>query len=1065
MSCDRTRFGEHLMSITPAAGGRPRHVRSGRTTVSIVLVASISTLILFASPAKVSAQWKRDWKVQCTWQDQLVFETLTKKLLTYFTDEDAEVLVDWIVAQNCDDSEPGIAWLMRRELRASSYWLEGLDFEPPIIQTYAEDNRKYLAWLSYLKFLSEDDTKAVAIHPNALYFPNGEIYLHPKSVLEEWTAEAHELFHGVQNGSAPGAYQGTNSRRGWDQWVWEGTARGENVIWAVKTGRRWSIEGRYWDSPIYYSDRLNNSEYATALFWLEAGRQLRSRDYIEYLVDVFDEISGQGSGSSDWGSIKALDDTLTDLLKERKLLDPNEHGLQRVFPEFVRYWLWDPNLAERQFLDLDTVELGLPSPNGGGPEHVERRRHNVYTLAANAYDLEVTVPPGRMGGLRVELIPDRTAVAGPGPLHLIVDGRRYNRLRPDGKRNIFATTISGSDEVKSFYVRVANAAGPINLNTETYTLDLNLVSNHAEAKVGGSEAVLVDEGVLFSYVNIARDPADIARSMQTPLLDRYADHGGIPEDTEEGKAARQQIADIAAQELGAPPRPPGAEEGRSSVTDGAECIAVITIFDDESRSVAKMMWQGANPFIGGTHKIKGSFATDVHDWAYPTYKSLGQELTMLEDPEAMSQYMEELRDMMVPGFADALRQAGEDAAAAQVQGVLGGFFKKLPFRKSKEGKNPAVKRGQKDFGRLYEDTGDGILEIERGPEDRIIGHFQYTAAEPKGDRTVTVQGEFVAVPGPLSTDNLWNGCENLLLYPEDNGKPEVEPPIYPPGIDDEDECEDEKSWRECFCEEYPFTPVICIPVFPWPEPTPTPTPDQTVTTTPTVTPSRTVTPTGPTPTVTVTPTGPTPTVTVTPTGPTPTVTVTPTPDDPSPGSGTIGEPGDPGGPGDPGEPGEPDPPTTGDGDKLRKNLILDFLEVGQADLRSVPQAVDGSGSAALVSVSAKRFKLDMVLSDSEIASCDLSQSVRMGLKNMAQGRELKGSIELNATAGSLDLRLRFGQGVIGVEAGVGEVVLSPISPTMVRGNVTGGNLVLDLDQGEFTCEGVMDFSFTLTGDP
>ncbi|HSL16396.1 MAG TPA: hypothetical protein VLB51_00655, partial [Methylomirabilota bacterium] len=349
--------------------------------MSLLLVAFLAAVLFLAAPADVAAQWKPDWKVQCAWQDRLIFETLVSELLKHFTVEEAGVLVEWIVNQNCDDSKPGIAWLTRRELRASSYWLEGLGFEDPIVQVYPDDDRKYLAWLSYLKFLAVDDTGAVAIHPNALYFASGEIYFHPTSVLEEWTAEAHELFHGVQNGSAPGVYQGQDSRRGWDQWLWEGTARGENVIWAIKTGRGWWIEGRYWDAPIYYWDRLNNSEYGTALFWLEAGRQLRSRDYIEYLIRVFEEIDAQGAGSPDFGSIFALDDALTDLLGQRNLLDPNEHGLQRVFPEFVRFRLSDPAQAKRQFLDLDLVELALPSPVGGGPKHFVPRRHDIYPLA------------------------------------------------------------------------------------------------------------------------------------------------------------------------------------------------------------------------------------------------------------------------------------------------------------------------------------------------------------------------------------------------------------------------------------------------------------------------------------------------------------------------------------------------------------------------------------------------------------------------------------------------------------------------------------------------------------
>jgi len=150
---------------------------------------------------------------------------------------------------------------------------------------------------------------------------------------------------------------------------------------------------------------------------------------------------------------------------------------------------------------------------------------------------------------------------------------------------------------------------------------------------------------------------------------------------------------------------------------------------------------------------------------------------------------------------------------------------------------------------------------------------------------------------------------------------------------------------------------------------------------------------------------------------------------------------------------------------LRKNLILDFLEEKPGNLRSAPQSVDGSGSVSQVAVSARKFKLRLNLSEAEIAVCPFNASIKLGLQRMARGQELKGKLELDATTGALDLRLRFGQGVIGVVAGAGEVTLTTINPNMVRGDVTTGDLVLDLDQGNFRCDDIMDFSFTVTGDP
>jgi hypothetical protein len=1049
---------------------RQRHSAVKRRANATFLVVLVSTVLFVGAPSEVAAQWKQDWKVQCTWMDQLMLEKLLAELATYVTEvPEAGEIVEWLAVHNCDDSEKGIAWFVRRELRASSYWLNGLGFEPPIMNVYPDDDRKYLAWLSVLKFLKVEDDGSVGIEPNGYYYDNGDLYIHPSMIFAGRPVEAHELYHGVQNGTAPLPFQTKGDHFWWDQWIWEGSARAEDQVWSAKTGRQQGIEYRHWDNPIYYFDKEKNSKYATARFWADVGRQLRGRDYIDVMTEVFEEISSQGPpASNSWESIKSVDEALTRLLQDRGQLEPDFHGLQQMFPEFVRFRLWDVEIVDWQFDDPQLVDLTLPNPDNGEPTHFVSKQHDLHSLAVDAYEVEVEVPPGRMGGLRIELAPDQTVKNVPGPLHLIVDRRRYNRALPDGRRNIFSTTISGSDQMTPYFVRVANAAGPVNLNQETYTLNFNLTSSHAEATVGGAESVLVNDGVLFSYININRDPNEIARSMQTGLIDRFADHAGVSEETEAGKISREQIAGVAALELGTPPPPLGEGGGRKSITDGASCLATITIYDDETRSVVKMLWRGSEPFIGGIHDIKGSFSTDIHDSIYPTLKSMGQELTMLEDPEALSRYMEEIQGLAVPGLADAARQAGDEAAAAQVEGVLGGLFNSLPFTPSREGKLPAQKKGQDDFGRSYSEGGQGSLEIEPGPADRIVGHYQFTAVDPKQDQAVNVTGDFVAVPGPLSTDNLWNGCEDLLIYPEDNGMPGIEPPVYPPGLDDEDECEDEDetSWRECFCEKYPLTPIICIPIFPWPEGTPTPTPTGP-------TPTVTRTPTGPAPTPTRTPTGPTPTPTPTPTGPTPTPTprstgtpiATPTPKGDEPGSGTPGEPGKPGdSPGGPGDPGDT-PPSEGESNELKRNLILDFLEEKPGNLRSAPQPVNGSASIVQVAVTAKTFNLSLVLSDAEMAPCGFNASVRMGIRMMASGKAIKGTLRLDAAAGEIDLNLHFKQGDISVHGDTGSVTLSQVDLTTIRGDVSGGDLELDLDQGQFSCEGLMDFAFTVTGGP
>ena len=146
--------------------------------------------------------------------------------------------------------------------------------------------------------------------------------------------------------------------------------------------------------------------------------------------------------------------------------------------------------------------------------------------------------------------------------------------------------------------------------------------------------------------------------------------------------------------------------------------------------------------------------------------------------------------------------------------------------------------------------------------------------------------------------------------------------------------------------------------------------------------------------------------------------------------------------------------------RLEGPLILEFLG---PDLRSEPQEVSGSASVEHVAVSSNRFSLGMSLSDSRVARCGFNQSIRMGLQMMlCSGRTISGPLSLNVTGGQLSLSLGFDQGEIGVS---GPVSLTAVGPTTIRGDVTGGDLDLNLDQGRFPCGNLMNFSFTLTEVP
>ncbi|MCJ7753294.1 MAG: hypothetical protein MUP13_01885, partial [Thermoanaerobaculales bacterium] len=518
---------------------------------------------------------------------------------------------------------------------------------------------------------------------------------------------------------------------------------------------------------------------------------------------------------------------------------------------------------------------------------------------------------------------------------------------------------------------------------------------------------------------------------------------------------------------------------------------------------------------------------------------------------------------------------------------------------SREGQLPAPNSGQEDLGRSYGEFGKGTLEIEPSFGDKIIGRFNFNAVDTGADKSVNVEGQFIAIPRPLTEDNLWNGCELMQVPEEDNGDIELAPAVYPPGFeseedDEEDICADFPSWIVCVCTlSAVLYPELCFGDDPedcefgepvetviddwheaineqgervlrqrvrrsWPVIKPPrnggkrcPPPEEfnrdrpigddsadckygdPVDTLieechevigadgepvgrrvvrrewPVIEPARNGGRKCPDPElipeecpieeecVDCVVGGMTTEVEVDwhvvviggkrfwkrivrtdweilqepnscgkpcPEGGN-RIELRPISESEDDDGGSPFDPGTGGDEGDPPPPpggGKPPEPPGDESEELGPKLILDFLEEGQANLRSAPQAVKGSASIGLVSVAGKPFKLGMSLTDAEIASCRFNQSVRMGLKMLGSGRTIKGSLNLNAAAGDLELELKFDQGTIGV---TGAVSLSVINATTIRGVVAGGTLNLALDQGNFSCKNLMDFSFTLTEVP
>lgn len=153
-------------------------------------------------------------------------------------------------------------------------------------------------------------------------------------------------------------------------------------------------------------------------------------------------------------------------------------------------------------------------------------------------------------------------------------------------------------------------------------------------------------------------------------------------------------------------------------------------------------------------------------------------------------------------------------------------------------------------------------------------------------------------------------------------------------------------------------------------------------------------------------------------------------------------------------------------------LVLDFSEDGSSVVRSLPQRVQGAGSAAGVALSSPSFDLTLAVPLDGLLECSMRQTDPSGYMALLRaGRSVDGALLLDVKGAELRLEGGGGDGKLelviqgdGVEirgTQPGALALEPGGPAAIRGDISGATLELSLDGEGFSCEGLMDAGFTL----
>lgn len=712
-----------------------------------IAIAWLAALVLLLWPQPAQPQWDKsiDWLLLCT-------ELIESKLGSSHA--------------VCDDQhEPGG---IKTTLDEASRWLEGLGFASPAISANLDlghhmeraeaelsnmqvanqiDPRcedRYCAWLVYglgkLGAYSSADSSLV-LDP----FPTGST----KYARGFGLAEVHELFHAVQDGY-PNVRPTKESD--WVEWIAEGSA--EHVARSMGKRRGQSPSGSVWvrtyDQPLHIppTEDMDDPEfhdwaYGSWEFFDFLGEYSGSTDGVEYLRSLFENLAPDQKNG-----LEAV---------EAAVQATSGRGLFEAFPEFVRRRLKEPcyfsHLGEWNGLDCVDGADNEHRFELTFPDTIVRGGHAAPAFGANGYVVRMEIPEGKAGLLTVRVPPEEDAKY----LHLVVGNLLYDEAAPYRHRNEHFELLSqGRHE---FFVRLAHAppdlseVGIESMAEDPAPIEFMLIERSARVQVSGSESATLDD-VLFSYLHPNVNPQAVAREITPDLAERYADHAGLDTTTEQGRQAREQIRAAIAEA-----QPPlDSAELASPEGEPAECSAIITLFNDRERAVARVVWEGGGPLLDGEHEIQATYAHGLHDAIYAHIKQLGQELALMDDPEALATWGAEFQGLTIPGVRDIYRREG----AGDPFGLLDQLAN-IPLMQPREGSPPPPRPGQESLGRQYGE-GRGKLWTGKSHGEKVQGALRFTASGEGG--TVTVEGDFTAIPGPIMSRFLQPGCEESLADAE-----------------------------------------------------------------------------------------------------------------------------------------------------------------------------------------------------------------------------------------------------------------------------------------------------------
>lgn len=765
-----------LRFTVPVVAGTPDRA-TDRTSHSLLpfLFVLGAALVPLASPSPAAAQeassWKSlEWVVTC--------HSSVISLLPY---------------ENCFHTRnppfPPLPGRVRWALENASTWLEGLGYRGPNL---TEEVGFYLDHTPVDSILPADPRcipyycLIMAWIPDfpaeGWYDIGGHVFLTVPLDINRGRTEVHELFHAVQYAYDIKFFDDAFPERYDWGWIMEGSAEYAKLNWERQaagidftppaTSRHLSV--RFHDialhlPPIEWGDpRWNDWAYGSWEFFDFLGQVFPDGDGMGYLRRYLEHHSAPVPG--DPTGLVGLDAALR---------SEGAPGIAYLFTEFVR--LRTEPCHFQPFGPFEGWYLPYTCEPESHPDYTFtltpgdtiRRQHEVEPMAANAYRLQLEVPDGMIGRLEVRVVEG----ADHPDLRLVVDDRRLDEgpggaPLPADQRNVFRTVLgAGSDSVFVRLVRapddpweaLTDVSAPRMISAEpphVGRLQFSLVVEEVAVRVAGAVHERLEGGAAMDYHATALDPVEAARAAIPGMVAAQTAH--FP-DTDEGRAARAEILAAMEEALGTlEPR------GQPAGAGGGVCFALLTVYDDERRSLVRLGWQGGASVVDGTlDGVRMQYFHNLSDVVYGPLKDLYHAQRLAEDPVARDAFLGWLTGEAPRAFrAGAYRAAAENQSPDESSRIralaqrMGGMIQGAGGLAAR-----ATPADPEEFGRAWE--GQGSLEIaDQG--DHVVGHFRFEGlpTSPIDREPVSVEGGFTLPVGALLRTLMDQGCEGSEPPPD-----------------------------------------------------------------------------------------------------------------------------------------------------------------------------------------------------------------------------------------------------------------------------------------------------------